>query len=205
MTPITVALVNDYEVIVHGLKAMLGPFSDRVRVVDMEVKGEPKRHAQVALFDTFAGRHRAIDRCEQMSADGLVDHVVLYTWDAGPEFLDDAHRAGVSGVILKSHSGEELVADLEAVVAGHRIGLNHVARGRRGAAPDDLSQREREVLALVALGYTNREIATELYVSIDTVKTHVRRLFGKLGVTNRTRAAAMAPKYGLSPPAARAG
>lgn len=84
--PITVALVNDYEIIVRGLAAMLAPFSDRVTIVEITVGGEPERFADVALFDTFAGRRYAIERAHEMVRDGYVDHVLLYTWDAAAGF-----------------------------------------------------------------------------------------------------------------------
>ena len=75
-TPITVILVNDYDIIVRGLAAMVAPFPDRVRVVEMDVGTEPKRFAEVALFDTFAGRRHAIERARDMVSGGLVDHVI---------------------------------------------------------------------------------------------------------------------------------
>ena len=201
--PIDVVLVNDYELVIHGLAAMLAPYADRVRVVDTEVGGTPNTRADVALFDTFAGRKYALKRAAQMVDEGHVDHVVLYTWDASAEFLTDAERTGVHGVILKSRSGRELVEALERVAAGEQIGLDHVTRSRRGGRDHELSTREQEVLALVALGLTNRDIANELYLSVDTVKTYVRRLFTKLGVSNRTQAATRASDFDLQPPAAR--
>jgi DNA-binding NarL/FixJ family response regulator len=201
--PVSVALVNDYEIIVHGLSAMLSPFSDRVRVVEMNAGNEPRCHADVALFDTFAGRRHAIDRARTMVDDGHVDHVLLYTWDAAPAFLALAADAGVSGVALKSQEGAGLVDVIERVAGGERIGLENVRRGRRAREPDVLSTREHEVLALIALGMTNGEIASELFLSIDTVKTYVRRLYTKLGVRNRAQAALEAANHDVMPPAAR--
>ena len=89
---------------------------------------------------------------------GHVDHVLLYTWDAAPEFLTLADEAGVSGVALKSHEGAELVEVIERVASGERIGLDNAHRGRHARAPDTLSTREQEVLALIALGMSNAEI-----------------------------------------------
>ncbi|MGZ4701119.1 MAG: LuxR C-terminal-related transcriptional regulator [Ilumatobacteraceae bacterium] len=200
-TPITVILVNDYDIIVRGLAAMLAPYSDRVAVVELDAGTEPKRFADVALFDTFAGRRHAIGRASEMVRAGHVSHVVLYTWDAAPEFLDLADRAGVSGVILKSTTGEVLVEVIERVVAGERIGLGNLHRGRQSRSGDGLSAREHEVLALIALGKTNSEIGHELFLSIDTVKTYVRRLYAKLGVNNRARAALCAGVYDVLPSA----
>ena len=198
--PITVALVNDYEIIVQGLAAMLSPFSDRVSVVEMKVGTEPERRADVALFDTFAGRRSAIDRARDMVREGHVDHVLLYTWDAAPEFLALAAGAGVSGVALKSNEGAELVELIERVAGGERIGLDNVHRGRHARAPDTLSNREQEVLALIALGMSNIEIGKELFLSVDTIKTYVRRLYAKLGVKNRAQAALHAVGYNVMPP-----
>jgi two-component system, NarL family, response regulator LiaR len=202
-TPIRVALVNDYEIIVQGLSAMLAPFSDRVRVVEMSAGSEPKRHADVALFDTFAGRRHAVDRARAMVREGHVERVLLYTWDAAPGFLALAAEAGVSGVALKSQEGVDLVEVIERVAAGERIGLENVRRGRRAREPDVLSTREKEVLALIALGMTNGEIGAELFLSVDTVKTYVRRLYAKLGVRNRAQAALKAASHNVMPPAAR--
>jgi len=192
-------LVNDYEIIVQGLAAILSPYPDRVRVVEMDVGDEPKRSADVALFDTFAGRRHSIARASEMVRAGRVDHVVLYTWDASAEFLSLADRAGVSGVVLKSTSGEVLVDVIERVAAGERIGLGDLQRGRQSRSENGLSAREEEVLALIALGKSNGAIGHELFLSVDTIKTYVRRLYAKLGVNNRAQAALCAEAYHVLP------
>jgi DNA-binding NarL/FixJ family response regulator len=201
--PLTVSLVNDYEIIVSGLAAMLRPYPDRVKVVELNVEREPSRQADIALFDTFAGRRHALGRAAAMVRDGYVDHVVLYTWDATADFLAQAEQAGVSGVILKSVGGERLVQALERTVSGERMGMSHITRSPRSEQTNDLSNREKEVLALLALGSTNRQIANELYLSVDTVKSHMRRLYSKLGVSNRTQAALRAEQYQLRPSLSR--
>jgi DNA-binding NarL/FixJ family response regulator len=197
--PITVALVNDYEIILRGLNAILAPFSDRIAVVEHEIGDTPEHAADVALFDTFASRRDALDRARDMIEQGRVDHVVLYTFDASEEFLDIARKIGVSGVVLKSASGEELASAIEGVVAGEQIGLDHPVRATRSVSFDGLSAREEEVLALLALGKTNAQIAEQLFLSVDTVKTYVRRVFAKLGVHNRTQAAMHAAERSLAP------
>lgn len=201
--PITVSLINDYEIIVHGLAGMLQPFSDRLEVVELEVGGEGDQRADVALFDTFGGRRHALSRSEKMIEAGRVDHVVLYTWDASAEFLAEAERIGISGVLLKSESASAVVDSLERIVGGERLGLEHVVRGQRSESARDLTQREREVLALLAVGLSNREIADELYLSAETVKTYVKRIFGKLEVSNRVQAAGRASTFALQPPESR--
>jgi DNA-binding NarL/FixJ family response regulator len=201
--PITVALVNDYENIVHGLAAMLAPYSDRVMIVEITVGDEPRRQADVALFDTFAGRRYAIDRAREMVRDGFVEHVLLYTWDAGAEFLSLADEAGVSGVALKSQTGSALVEMIERVANGEHIGFENAQRGRQTWDNDELSMREQEVLALIAFGMSNAEIGKELFLSVDTVKTYIRRLYSKLGVRNRAQAAMQAAGHHVMPPPTR--
>lgn len=201
--PLRVALVNDYDIIVHGLHAMLAPFADRIVVVEHETRGIPQEHVDIALFDTFAGRKDAVARAAEMVESGNARHVVLYTWDASAEFLEAVRSIGASAVLLKSVDGADLVHALERIAAGERLGLDHVTRSQGSEQADSLSMREREVLAMLALGSSNSDIASELYLSVDTVKTYVRRVFQKLGVHNRTQAAMMAQRYGLAPPASR--
>lgn len=201
--PITVSLVNDYEIILKGLHSMLSPFSDRIKIVEHEVGGTPDVRADLALFDTFAGRRDSLGRARQMADERLVEHIVMYTWDAAPAFISIARSNGVDAVILKSTAGEQLADQLLQVAAGRKVGLDDAVRTRRKGPGDSLSLREQEVLALLALGYSNPEIANELFLSVDTVKTYVRRVFAKLGVNNRTNAALLAARYDLAPPARR--
>lgn len=193
-SPLRVSIVNDYEVVVQGLAAMLRPFATRVVVVEVEAGGLPDASADIVLFDTFAGRRRSLERIDEIGAMDDVGKVVLYTWDLPAEFASAVDAASVDGVIMKSASGVELVEALERVHRGDPIGVDP-------ADPSDvgwtLTEREREVLALLARGATNREIASELYLSVDTIKTHVRKVFAKLEVTNRTQAALAAGRLGL--------
>ena len=104
--------------------------------------------------------------------------------------------------ILKSETGEALVEALERIHAGE---ITRTSTNSRKVRPSDRTeQREQEVLALIALGMSNREIAHELYLSVDTIKTHVRSVFGKLGVANRTQAALAAGDVGVGRPPTRA-
>lgn len=198
---IRVAIVNDYEVIVRGLAAMLDQYSDRVEIVELEAGGLPRVPCDVALFDTFAGRRHALARATEMVDAGTAKHVVLYTWDAAPAYSDDAARAGVSGVVLKTRSAETLVDSIERIAGGERVGFDGAA-GTNGATRTmiELSARESEVLALIALGLTNAAMGEELYLSTETVKTYVKRLYSKLGVHNRAQAAVIAGEYRLTSP-----
>lgn len=110
-------------------------------------------------------------------------------------FNETAREAGAHGTLLKSGSAEELLATLTAVSdGGERFDARHP---RRVAGRGALSPREREVLTLVAAGRSNREIATELGLGDETVKTMLARTFAKLGVRKRAEAVAIAHKQGL--------
>lgn len=192
--PIRISIVNDYEVVVAGVAAMLAPFTDRVEVVETEAGGLPDLPADIALFDTFAGRRRSLSRIDDLAQDRDLSKVVLYTWDLPRDFARDVDMRSIDGVIMKSTTGPELVDALERVHLGEFVGSNVVDERDIGST---LTEREREVLALLSQGASNREVASELYLSIDTVKTHVRKVFTKLGVGNRTQAALVARDYGL--------
>ena len=190
--PIRVALVNDYEVIVEGIAAMLAPFDDRVAVIELDVGNTPTHPVDIALFDTFAGRRSALQRVRRMVDQHHVRRVVLYTWDVPDAFADELVEAGIDAVILKSTSGADLVDALE------RVGRDERPDAAGAPARSSLTEREQEVLVMLSEGMSNREIADELYLSVDTVKTHVRKLFRKLGVSNRTQAAMIAVDVGLT-------
>jgi DNA-binding NarL/FixJ family response regulator len=195
---INVAIINDYEVVVRGLAAMLAPFEHRVRLVELEAGGDQDVPADIALFDTFAGRRHTLARAAEMVRDDAAGRVVLYTWDATPEFVKAAQEIGVSGIVLKSRSAEALVDCLERIASGERIGFDG-ASSRHWARVVELSDRESEVLALIARGLTNAQIADELYLSVETVKTYVKRLYSKLDVHNRAQAAVAASLHELTP------
>lgn len=214
---IRVALVNDYELVIRGLHAMLAPYADRVEVVDTEVwNGEASDGdgdgldgaIDIALFDTFAARRDALNRAQQIINSDNVAHVVLYTWDAPPDFVRQARDIGIAGVIPKTATADELVRSLERVCGGERVGVDVIVKGERSRVDGpELTVREQEVLALLALGLSNAEIAHELFLSVDTIKTHVRRVFNKLGVNNRTQAAmrVVTGQSGLQRPFTRTG
>ena len=196
---ITVGIINDYEVVVRGVASMLAPYANRIRVVELDIGGGPSVAADVALFDTFAGRRHTLSRAAEMVREGRARHIVLYTWDAAPPFVRAAEEIGVSGVVLKTRSADLLVDSIERVVAGERVGFDVDPSTRATPRLVDLSDRESEVLALIAKGLTNAQIADELYLSIETVKTYVKRLYAKLDVHNRAQAAVAASSHQLTP------
>jgi DNA-binding NarL/FixJ family response regulator len=137
--------------------------------------------------------------------------LMLTTFDLD-EYVYQALRAGASGFLLKDAPPEQLVAGIRAVASGESLLAPTVTRrliesflqDRRPAAPpsalDELTEREREVLLLIARGLSNTEIATELVVSMPTVKTHVARILSKLNLRDRVQAVVLAYEFGLVAP-----
>ena len=136
----------------------------------------------------------------RLAHPGLVV-VVLTTYETDAEILS-AIEAGASGYLLKATPRAELIAGIRAATDGQVALAPSVARilaARPRTAPEPLSRREVEVLRLVAGGRSNAQIATELYISEATVKTHLQRMFAKLGVGTRARAVTLAIQRGIIP------
>jgi two-component system, NarL family, response regulator LiaR len=202
--PVRVAIVNDFEVIVRGLLKMLEPFRDGFEVVELDAERNPRRAVDVALFDAFGSGQLALERIRALSRSDRVGAVVVYTWQSTPGARELMLGAGADAVLAKTLPATALVAALEAIARGEQVvddgfsGSNGRAAVREAAL---LTDREAEVLALLATGLSNREIAATLYLSENTVRTHLKSVFRKLGVTNRSRAVAWAIAHVAPAPA----
>ena len=153
-----------------------------------------------------------IEATRRILAGGATCRVVILTTFDLDEHVFAALRAGASGFLLKDVSPEQLVASLRLVAAGDALLAPSVTRRlvERFAGPPQepsashllaqLTEREREVLTLVARGLSNEEIGEELHVSESTVKTHVGRVLGKLGLRDRVQAVVFAYENGLVQP-----
>ena len=203
--PIRVAAVNDYEVVVKGLAAMLAEFPDRLHVCEAVLEGEPVEgdHIDVALYDTYGRVGIAEPTLRFLAAMDGITAIAVFTMDVTEALVADAFAAGARAVISKKLTGEELADALVRVAAGERVveGLDETGHEAPGATVDwpgreeGLTVRESEVLALVADGCSNREVADALFVGEQTVKSHLRGIFTKLGVQNRTQAALFAREH----------
>jgi DNA-binding NarL/FixJ family response regulator len=194
-SPLRIAVANDYEIVVAGLAAMLRRHPD-IDVVDMFVVGDemPTDAIDVVLYDAFGREGVDGPQLEKLVTTPNVRHVAVFTLSWADDLVQEAIERGVSGVLSKSLSGEELVDRLREIADGVVIvappphgrissGLGRDWPGRSFG----LSERESETMVLLAQGLRNAEIARALYISEDTVKTHLKRAYRKLGVSNRAQ------------------
>jgi len=212
---IRVVMADDHEMVLHGVESMLSHFSDDVAVVGMATNmvdtlallAEEK--PDVLLCDIRLGKDSGLDLCRQAKARDPGIHVVFLTVYEDEQYLYQALRVHASGYVLKRVDGSELVGHLRRVMDGDvvidptlagRVALS-AAKLNAGefwpGAHLGLTQRESEVLSLLVANHSNKGIAGKLVVSEDTIKTHIRGLYRKLGVSDRGGAIAAALRGGL--------
>jgi DNA-binding NarL/FixJ family response regulator len=212
---IRVLLADDQELLRDGLRMILGS-QDDIEVVGEAADGRAAvRLAQlhrpdVVLMDVRMPELDGIAATRQLARDGGPRVLVLTTFDLD-EYVYEAMRAGATGFLLKSAPRHQLVSAVRGAASGDVLLAPEVTRRlverfvngpRAGPAPelDRLSDREREVLRLLARGRSNGEIAAELFLAETTVKTHVSAVLGKLGVRDRVQAVVYAYESGLVSP-----
>jgi two-component system, NarL family, response regulator DevR len=205
---IRVYLLDDHEVVRHGLRDLLE------REGDIEVVGEsgsavdaghriPALRPDVAVLDGRLPDGSGIDVCREIrSVDPSIQALILTSYE-DDEALFAAIMAGAAGYVLKQIRGNDLVDAVRRVAAGQSlldpaVTARVLERIRRGPEqPDELrnlTEQERRILALIAEGLTNRDIAQRMYLSEKTVKNYVSSLLAKLGLERRTQAAVLAAK-----------
>ncbi len=203
--PVTVALVDDYDVVVAGLAHMLGPYRDRVRVVELDANKPVRADVDIALYDSFAQPESDHVEIASLVANPRAHRVVVYTWNFHPDLLHAAHDLGVHGYLSKTLPARELVAALEAVHAGQRFVSQAPARARLPSGLDwpgrseGLTDREAEILALITQGKSNAQVAELTYLSPNTIKSYIRTTYRKIGVHSRTQAVLWGVHHGFTP------
>jgi DNA-binding NarL/FixJ family response regulator len=210
----SVVLVDDQQLVREGLRLIL-------ELAGIDVVGEAAEGAEgvrlvlelrpdVVLMDLRMPHVDGIEATRRIVAAGSPTRVLVLTTFEGEELTFRALQAGAAGYLLKDAGGARLVSAVEAVAAGERpLAPEVVARlvasyvDRPQAAPPDLhrldplSDRERDVLALIGAGRSNAEIAAELFISLATVKSHVRHILAKLDLRDRAQAIVLAHECGL--------
>ena len=220
---IRILLADDEELVRAGFRLILES------ELDLEVVGEAGNGAEaveltrrldpdVILMDIQMPVMNGLEATREIAALGRSEtsRVLILTTFEVDEYVYEALRAGASGFLLKRTPAADLVAGIRVVAAGEALLAPSVTRRlidqfARRPAPDKsdvlvldaLTDREREVLALVARGLSNAEIAEELVLTEGTVKTHVKHIFEKLDLRDRTQAAIFAYDIGLVEPKGR--
>jgi DNA-binding NarL/FixJ family response regulator len=202
---VRIALVNDYEIVLRGLAHILRPFAHRVEIVELDARERVSGFVDVALYDTFAQPHPDDEDVSRLVGNPHNRHVAVFTWKMDQHLIDAALRRGATGYFAKSMAAADLVDGLETVAAG---GTSiSPPRRRVPTAPGldwpgrdlGLTDRESEVLALITQRKSNAEIALLTHLSANTVKTHIRRLYGKIGAANRVDAVLWGTDNGFRP------
>lgn len=201
-----IAVVNDYEVIVRGVASML-EHVDSLEVVELDTNAPVAQPVDVVLYDAFAMNRLSNEELQAMLDSEDVGAVVLYSWEASPELVEDARAAGMAGVIDRSTTAEEL-ADLlhraqegEFVVSasiGSPLDIRSPAVDWPGKSKG-LNAREAEVIGLITQGLSNQEIAQRIYLSINSVKSYIRSAYRTMGVTSRSQAVLWGVENGMAP------
>lgn len=200
---IRVLCVDDHAVFREGIAALVGPQDDMVIVGECEngkqaVDAFRQLRPDVTLMDLqmpVMGGLEAIGAIRQLTPDARI--VVLTTYQGDVQAVR-ALKAGAAGYLLKSSLRHELLETIRLVHAGRRFVLPEVAQEIAvHAAEEALSAREIEVLECMALGGANKTIAHRLSLSEDTVKAHIRSIFSKLDVNDRTQAVTTALRRGI--------
>jgi two-component system, NarL family, response regulator NreC len=207
---ITVVLVDDHAVVRSGLRLLLGAQDD------IDVVGEAG-NAKDAIFrarafkpdlillDVVMPGESGIDVLPKLLKESPESKVLVLSMQDDPSYVREAFAAGASGYVLKEAIDEEVVAAVRKIAAGGRyvhpaLGARMVAaeaEERAAAEADPLSEREREVLRLLALGHTNHEIAQKLYISVRTAESHRAHIMQKLRLSTRAELVRYALSHGL--------
>jgi DNA-binding NarL/FixJ family response regulator len=209
----TVALVDDQALVRDGLRLILELAG--VDVVGEAADGEDgvrlvqEQRPDVVLMDLRMPRMDGIEATRRLVAAGVPTRILVLTTFDGEEHAYQALRAGASGYLLKDVGGDRLVAAVQAAAAGEmplapavvaRLVSNYTQRPPTPPVADrlaPLSEREGEVLGLIGAGRSNPEIAEDLFISLATVKSHVRHILAKLDLRDRAQAIVLAHECGL--------
>ena len=203
--PITVALVDDYEVVLVGVAHMFDQYRDRVVVAEIDSNEAVQDAVDIALYDSFAQPESDHDEISVLVNSPRARRVVVYTWNFHPDLIDSARSKGAHGYLSKTLPARELVAALEAVHAGQVVVSDPPGRARAVVGLDwpgrreGLTDRESEILALITQGKSNADVASLTFLSPNTVKSYIRNVYRKIDVASRTQAVLWGIDHGFTP------
>lgn len=186
-----VAVVNADELVGRGLKAMLTTTQDRVELVDLSPS--TRDPVDIALFEMFTIEGTQGQHIADLLRDPRIDKVAVYTWNFQPWQAVIAIKLGASGYLAKGLPACDLVDALLAVHDGETVVLPKAPRlgpagGEWPGRGQGLTAREAEALTLITMGLSNHEIAQRMGLSINSLKSHIRRCYRKIGAHSRSQA-----------------
>ena len=207
---VRVLIVDDHAVVRSGLRLLLDAEEDIEPIGEAGSARDAVFQARalkpdVILLDIVMPEQTGLDALPQLKRENPEANVLVLSMQDEPRYVREAFAAGASGYVLKEAADTEVVAAVREVAAGGRyvnpeLGARLVAADAEAvklAEEDPLSDREREVLRLLALGHTNQEIAKELYISVRTAETHRAHIMQKLRLQTRADLVAYALERGL--------
>ncbi len=203
--PFTIALVDDYDVVLLGLARMFDDYRDTLEVVEIDANAPLAESIDVVLYDAFAQPESGHEQIGELVRNPRARHVVVYTWNFQPELIESARNQGVHGYLSKTLPAADLVAALEAVNSGKIVVSDSPARAHSADGLDwpgrqeGITDRESEILALITQGMSNSAVAELTYLSPNTVKSHIRSIYRKIGAASRTQAVLWGVEHGFTP------
>ncbi len=206
--PITIVLADDHKVVRSGLRMLLesdGRFAVLAESGDVAgtLEAVDRCRPRVLVLDLNMGGESSLDSIPQLRTDAPETQIVVLTMQENPAFARAALRAGAVGYVLKDAADAELMTAVELAAEGRtylnpELGAKLASEpAETDSRPDNLSPREMEVLRLIALGHTNSEIASSLFLSVRTVESHRAHIQQKIRLTTRAELVAYARDHGL--------
>jgi DNA-binding NarL/FixJ family response regulator len=215
-TPTSVIIADDHQVVREGLATILsavdgvhvaGMAADGAQAVDLAIEHE----ADVVLMDLHMPGMDGVEATRRLKTERPATAVVVLTTYTDDDSILAALEAGATGYLTKNASAADIDRAIKAAVSGHTMldplaaaRLIHASRrndpghpGKDATLPDGLTEREGQVLGLIAQGLSNAEIAARLYLSRSTVKTHINQIFTKTGSRDRPQAIVYAHRHGI--------
>lgn len=204
-SPITVALVDDYDVVLLGVAKIIDQYRDRVVVAEIDTNKPVADAVDIVLYDSFAQPESDHHEIGVLVRNPNARRVVVFTWSFHPDLITSAREQGVHGYLSKALPARELVSALERVHAGEFVVSEVSGRVRPASGLDwpgrgeGITDRESEILALITQGLSNADVAAQTYLSPNTVKSYIRSVYRKIGVESRTQAVLWGVDHGFVP------